>query len=179
MSPSEQHHFFEALKVTEREQKVIDLLLDLVFARIKQRNEALHAEALNHFAQLLVYVRLYRLRILVENRGVNQFVLFGRLELHAVRVAEGLDHRVKVRVEDNFLQASHHLVEIIIILVPRPVVSHFEVLLVIVFTFDQKFTAFDDVLEVSILLLWSRPSVNLLLCHLIACRGFWLSLHHF
>ena len=71
MSPSEQHHFFEALKVTEREQKVIDLLLDLVFARIKQRNEALHAEALNHLAQLLVYVRFYCLRILVENRGVN------------------------------------------------------------------------------------------------------------
>ena len=117
------------------------MLLDLVFARIKERNEALHAEALNHLAQLLVNVRLYRLRILVEDSGVHQFVLLGCLELHAVRVAEGLDHRVEVGVEDDLLQAPDNLVEIVIVLVSRSVVGHLKVLLIIIFTLDHQITA--------------------------------------
>ena len=117
------------------------MLLDLIFARIKKRNEALHAEALNHLAQLLVNVRLYRLRILVEDSGVHQFVLLGCFELHAVRVAEGLDHRVEVGVEDDLLQAPDNLVEIVIVLVARSVVGHLKVLLIIIFTLDHQITA--------------------------------------
>ena len=117
------------------------MLLDLIFARVKERNEALHAEALYHLAQLLVNVRLYRLRILVEDSGIHQFVLLGCLELHAVRVAESLDHRVEIGVEDDLLQAPNNLVEIIIVLVARPVVGHLKVLLIIILTIDHQITA--------------------------------------
>ena len=41
--------------------------------------------------------------------------------------------RTGVGVEDDLLQAPHHLVKIVIVLVPGPVVRHLEVLLVIVF----------------------------------------------
>ena len=106
------------------------MLLDLIFARIKERNEALHAEALNHLAQLLVNVRLYRLRILVEDSGIHQFVLLGCLELHAVRVAEGLDHRVEVGVEDDLLQAPDNLVEIVIVWILVSIVNDLKLLFV-------------------------------------------------
>ena len=141
MRPGEKHHLFEALKVAEGEQEVVDLLLDLVFARIEEGDEALHAEALNHLAQLLVNVRLYRLRVLVEDGRVHQFVLLGRLELHAVGVAERLDHRVEVGVEDDLLEAPHHLIEVVIVLVARPVVRHLKVLLIIIFTLNLQVPA--------------------------------------
>ena len=117
------------------------MLLNLVFPRVKQRNEALHTETLDHFRQLLVNMRLYRLRILVENRCVHQFVLLSCFELHAVRVAKSLHHVVKIWVEDDLLKAPNHLIEIVIILVSCPMVSHFKVLLIIIFAFDLKVSA--------------------------------------
>ena len=138
MRSGKEHHLFEALKVAEGEKKVVYLFLDLIFARVQQGDEPLHAEPLNHLAQLLINVRFYRLGVLVENGGVDEFILLRGLELHAVRVGESFDHAVELGVQNDLLEAPHHLVEIVIIFVPRPMVRHLKVLNVVIFALDLQ-----------------------------------------
>ena len=73
-------------------------------------------------------MRLDSLRILVENCSVDKFVLLSRLELHAIGVTESFHHAIELRIEDDFLEAAHYLIKIVIIFVTCAMVRHFKVL---------------------------------------------------
>ena len=136
MRSGKEHHLFEALKVTEGQKQVVYLLLNLIFPRVQQCYESLHAETLDHLSQLLVNMRLNCLSILVENGCIDEFVLLCGLELHTVRIGESFHHAIKFGVENDLLEAANDLVEIVIVFISCPMVSHFKVLNVVIFPLD-------------------------------------------
>ena len=116
------------------------MLFNLVLARVKQRNEAVHGKVFHRFFKFLVNVCLDSAGVLVENRCVHQLVLITCFELHAVLLTESLLHLIEGRVEDDLLEAAHHNVKVVVIFVASRV-ANFEILVILIVTIDLHVSA--------------------------------------
>ena len=54
MSPAKEHHLLEGLEVNETEQKVHDLLINLILPFLHLLKELFHVESLNCISQSLI-----------------------------------------------------------------------------------------------------------------------------
>ena len=81
-------------------------------------------------------MRLDRVLVSIENRGVDELVLFCSLKLHAVFNTKLLLHAIEIGVQNYFLQASDHVIEVVVILVAATVGNG--ELLVTIITFEKK-----------------------------------------
>ena len=76
-------------------------------------------------------MRLNHICVLLKDCGVDQLILLGCFELHTVLIDELLLHLLKFWINQNFLNTSYNLIEVIVIWILISTIHNFKLLFII------------------------------------------------
>ena len=82
-------------------------------------------------------MRLNHICVLLKDCGVDQLILLGCFELHTVLIDELLLHLLKFWINQNLLNTSYNLIEVIVIWILISTIHNFKLLFII---FSSKST---------------------------------------
>ena len=76
-------------------------------------------------------MRLNHICVLLKDCGVDQLILLGCFELHTVLIDELLLHLLKFWINQNLLNTSYNLIEVIVIWILISTIHNFKLLFII------------------------------------------------
>ena len=90
------------------------MIIYLVLSLSQKLHIVIHNESWNHCFKLFLHILLYCILPLLEDRHIDEFVLFSVLEMNTILFAEFGLHLLISSVNDNVLEAPHKLVKLIV-----------------------------------------------------------------